>query len=163
VVFQRALFPHWILLFVEPIMLIAIIYGTIYMFMGAIVYNETCGWSQGVGGLTFLGIAVGIILGLVYAIWDNNTRYMNLFAANAVAPESRPPPAITGAVALLIGMFTFAWTYYLAIHWSVSIVLSAPFGFGCVLVILPIITYLIDAYTIYAASGSLHRRSSGRL
>ncbi|KAL3482709.1 MFS transporter [Aspergillus germanicus] len=158
-VFQRALFPPWIFLFVKPIVLIAslyiaIIYGTIYKFMGAmpIVYNETCGWSRGVDGLAFLGIAVGIILGLVYAVWDNNTRYVKLFAVNAVTPESRPPPAIIGAVALPDGMFTFAWTYYPAIHWSVSIVLSAPFGFGCVLVILPIITYLIDAYTIYAAS-----------
>jgi hypothetical protein len=49
-------------------------------------------------------------------------------------------------------MFAFAWTNYPRIHWSVSIILSAPFGFGCVLVILPIVNYLIDAYTIYAAS-----------
>ncbi|KAL2848400.1 putative MFS transporter [Aspergillus pseudoustus] len=158
-IFQRALFRPWVFLFVEPIVLIAslyvaIIYGTIYMFMGAmpIVYDETRGWSQGIGGLAFLGIAVGILLGLVYSIWDNNTRYMKLFAANAATPESRLPPAIIGAVALPIGMFAFAWTNYPAIHWSVSIVLSAPFGFGCVLVILPILTYLVDAYTIYAAS-----------
>jgi hypothetical protein len=49
-------------------------------------------------------------------------------------------------------MFAFAWTNYPSIHWAVSIVLSAPFGFGCVLVILPIVNYLIDAYTVYAAS-----------
>jgi hypothetical protein len=49
-------------------------------------------------------------------------------------------------------MFAFAWTNYPSIHWSVAIVLSAPFGFGCVLVILPMVNYLIDSYTIYAAS-----------
>jgi hypothetical protein len=158
-VFKRALFRPWIFLFLEPIVLIAsvymaIIYGTVYMFMGAmpIVYNEDRGWSVGIGGLAFLGIAVGIIFGLVYAIWDNNIRYMRLYAAKATTPESRLPPAIIGGVALPIGMFAFAWTNYPSIHWSVSIILSAPFGFGCVLVILPIMNYLIDTYTIYAAS-----------
>ncbi|KAL2786673.1 major facilitator superfamily domain-containing protein [Aspergillus keveii] len=164
-VFKRALFRPWIFLFLEPIVLIAslymaIIYGTVYMFMGAmpIVYNEQRGWSAGIGGLSFLGIMVGIILGLGYAIWDNNGRYTRLFkksmATTRLPPdaETRLPPAILGGIALPIGMFVFAWTNAPSIHWSVSIILSAPFGFGCVLVILPIMNYLIDSYTIYAAS-----------
>jgi hypothetical protein len=131
----------------------AIIYGTVYMFMGAmpIVYNEERGWSEGIGGLAFLGIAVGIITGLCYAIYDNK-RYTKLLLSKSATAESRLPPAIVGAVALPIGMFGFAWTTYPSIHWSVSIILSAPFGFGCVLVVLPIVNYLIDSYTIYAAS-----------
>lgn len=158
-VFQRALFRPWVFLFLEPIVLIAsvymaIIYGTVYMFMGAmpIVYNEDRGWSEGIGGLSFLGIAVGIVFGLIYAIWDNNTRYMKLVLAKSTTAESRLPPAIVGAVALPIGMFAFAWTNYPSMHWSVAIILSTPFGFGCVLVLLPIMNYLIDSYTIYAAS-----------
>ncbi|EGR52691.1 uncharacterized protein TRIREDRAFT_43701 [Trichoderma reesei QM6a] len=157
-VFGRALIRPWVLLFREPIVLIAslymaIIYGTVYMFLGAmpIVYNELRGWSPGFGGLAFLGMMVGIIIGLGYAIWDNNGRYMKLDPSKRTA-ESRLPPAIAGAVALPIGMFAFAWTNYPSIHWAVSIVLSAPFGFGVVLVILPIVNYLIDSYTVYAAS-----------
>lgn len=158
-VFNRALVRPWVLLFMEPIVLVAsiymaIIYGTVYLFMGAmpIVYNEYRGWSEGIGGLAFMGIAVGIVLGVVYAIYDNNRRYTSLFLSKTATAESRLPPAIVGAIALPVGMFAFAWTNYPSIHWSVSIVLSAPFGFGCVLVILPVINYLIDSYTIYAAS-----------
>lgn len=158
-VFQRALIRPWVLLFREPIVLVAslymaIIYGTVYMFMGAlpIVYNEDRGWSEGIGGLAFMGIAVGIVFGLVYAIWDNHGRYMKLFAAKLATAESRLPPAIVGGIVLPIGMFAFAWTNYPNIHWSASIILVAPFGFGCVLIILPIVNYLIDSYTIYAAS-----------
>ncbi|KAF4181852.1 hypothetical protein CNMCM8694_000788 [Aspergillus lentulus] len=158
-VFQRALIRPWVLLFREPIVLVAslymaIIYGTVYMFMSAmpIVYNEQRGWSEGIGGLAFMGIAVGIVIGLLYAIYDNNRRYTKLLLSKSATAESRLPPAIVGAVALPVGMFAFAWTNYPHIHWSVSIILSAPFGFGCVLVILPIVNYLIDAYTIYAAS-----------
>ncbi|KAE8440761.1 hypothetical protein EG329_006596 [Mollisiaceae sp. DMI_Dod_QoI] len=158
-VFKRALVRPWVLLFREPIVLVAslymaIIYGTVYMFMGAmpIVYNEDRGWNEGIGGLAFMGIAVGIILGLIYAIYDNNGRYTKLSLSKTATAESRLPPAIVGAIALPIGMFAFAWTNYPGIHWSISIILSSPFGFGCVLVILPIVNYLIDSYTIYAAS-----------
>ncbi|KAF5009890.1 hypothetical protein FDECE_3917 [Fusarium decemcellulare] len=157
-VFKRALIRPWVLLFQEPIVLVAslymaIIYGTVYMFMAAmpIVYNQGRGWSEGIGGLAFMGIAVGIVLGLAYAIYDNR-RYMKLFLSNKATAESRLPPAIVGAIALPIGMFAFAWTNYPSVHWSVSIILSAPFGFGCVLVILPMVNYLIDSYTIFAAS-----------
>ncbi|KAJ8104404.1 major facilitator superfamily domain, general substrate transporter [Lipomyces tetrasporus] len=145
-VFKRALFRPWVFLFMEPIVLVAslymaIIYGTVYMFMGAmpIVYNEDRGWSEGIGGLAFMGIAVGIILGLVYAIWDNNSRYMKLFVSKTVTAESRLPPAIVGALALPHPLVRQ--------HHPVR-----ALGFGCVLVILPMMNYLIDSYTIYAAS-----------
>ena len=158
-IFRRALLRPWVFLFREPIVFVAslymaIIYGTVYMFMAAmpIVYNEDRGWNEGIGGLAFLGIAVGIILGLVYPIYDNTTRYMKLSVSKTATAESRLPPAIVGAIALPVGMFAFAWTNYPSINWSVGIILSGPFGFGCVLVILPIINYLIDSYTIYAAS-----------
>ncbi|KAH8651118.1 putative MFS transporter [Xylariales sp. PMI_506] len=158
-VFKRALIRPWVFLFREPIVLVAsiytaIIYGTVYLFMGAmpIVYEEDRGWSEGIGGLAFMGIAVGIIIGVAYAVYDNEKRYMKLLIFKMATAESRLPPATIGAVALPLGMFAFAWTNFPSIHWSVGIILSAPFGIGCVLVLLPIINYLIDSYTIYAAS-----------
>lgn len=147
----------WILLFMEPIVLVAsiymaIIYGTIYMFMGAfpIVYESRRGWDQGIGGLAFLGLAVGMLLGLVYTIVDDKVRYNRL--GSSATPESRLPPATAGAIALPVGMFAFAWTNSPSMHWSASIILSTPFGFGSVLVFLSCLNYLIDSYTIYAAS-----------
>ncbi|KAL2150162.1 hypothetical protein VTH82DRAFT_7838 [Thermothelomyces myriococcoides] len=155
-VFATTLKRPWVLLFLEPIVLIAsiylsILYGTIYMFFGAfpIVYQENRGWDAGSGSLAFLGLAVGMLLGLLYTINDNK-RYNKL--GDTATPESRLPPAMIGAVALPIGMFAFAWTNYPSIHWSASIILAAPFGFGTVLVFISILVYLLDSYTIYAAS-----------
>jgi multidrug resistance protein len=155
-VFSKALKRPWLLLFGEPIVLIAsmymaILYGTIYMFMGAfpIVYEQARGWSAGNGGLAFLGLAVGMLVGMVYTIVDNN-RYKNL--GKTATPESRLPPCMVGAIALPVGMFAFAWTNSPSIHWSASIILSSPFGFGSVLVFMSCLNYLLDAYTIYAAS-----------
>lgn len=155
-VFSKTLRRPWVLLFREPIVLIAstymaILYGTIYMFMGAfpIVYQQDRGWNEGIGGLAFLGLAGGMLIGLAYTIIDNR-RYTKL--GKTAIPESRLPPGAIGAVALPIGMFGFAFTNYPSVHWSASIILSAPFGFGAVLVFLSCLNYLLDAYTIFAAS-----------
>ncbi len=158
--FKTALIRPWILLFREPIVLLisiymAIIYGTLYMLFGAfpIVFQQTRGWSEGIGGLSFLGVMVGMMIGVAYSIWDNR-RYIKCAkaAGGSAPPESRLVPAMPGAIAIPIGMFWFAWTNSPSIHWSVCIIGTAPFGFGMVLVFLSQMNYLIDSYTIYAAS-----------
>ena len=158
--FKKALLRPWALLFLEPIVLLisiymAILYGTLYMLFGAfpIVFQQGRGWSEGIGGLAFIGVAVGMIIGVSYCIWDNG-RYKRTQQKNGgeAPPEARLPPACVGALALPIGLFWFAWTNSPSIHWSVSIIATAPFGFGMVIVFLSCMNYLIDAYTIYAAS-----------
>lgn len=159
--FKTALSRPWILLFKEPIVFLlslymAIIYGTLYMLFAAfpIVYQEGRGWSQGIGGLAFMGVAVGMMLAVSYSIWDNK-RYIRAIEnspSGFAPPEARLPPALIGSVCMPIGMFWFAWTNYPSIHWIVSIIGTAPFGFGMVLVFLSVMNYLIDAYVIYAAS-----------
>ena len=162
--FKTALGRPWILLLREPIVLImtiymAIIYGTLYMMFGAfpIVYQEQRGWSQGIGGLTFIGVAIGFLAGTCYVIPDND-RFSKIEdkaianGAHAAPPEARLPPAITGSILLPLGLFWFAWTNFPSIHWSVSILAGIPFGAGMLLVFLSIMNYLIDSYTIYAAS-----------
>ena len=66
-VFKTALSRPWVLLFREPIVLLfsiymAIVYGILYMLFGAfpIVYQQNRGWSPGIGGLSFIGVAVGM-------------------------------------------------------------------------------------------------------
>jgi hypothetical protein len=67
-------------------------------------------------------------------------------------PELRLPMSLIGCVAIPIGLLWFAWTNSPSIHWLVSVAAQAPFGFGFVLVYISIQNYLVDAYTIYAAS-----------
>ncbi|KAL1844514.1 hypothetical protein VTK73DRAFT_2389 [Phialemonium thermophilum] len=157
---QTSLLRPWILLFREPIVLLlsiymAIIYGTLYLLFGAfpIVFQEYRGWNQGIGGLAFLGITVGMVLAVAYTI-PENLRYNRIAAESGgfAPPEARLPPAIVGSVALPIGLFWFAWTNSPSIHWMAPIAAGVPFGFGMVLVFLSIMNYLIDAYTIFAAS-----------
>ncbi|KAF2761513.1 MFS general substrate transporter [Pseudovirgaria hyperparasitica] len=159
-VMSTSLKRPWILLFKEPIVLLlsvymAIIYGTLYMLFGAFpqVYQLGRGWSQGISGLAFVGVAVGMLIAMVYNFYDNE-RYIQVVEAEGgfAPPEARLPPVIIGSFALPIGLFWFAWTNSPNIHWLVSIAAGVPFGFGMVLVFMSIMNYLIDAYTIFAAS-----------
>lgn len=94
-----------------------------------------------------------MLIAVSYSIYDN-ARYKKTAAAHggAAPPEARLPPVLIGSLALPIGLFWFAWTNSPSLHWSISIIGTAPFGFGMVLVFLGSMNYLIDAYTIYAAS-----------
>ncbi|KAK4174776.1 major facilitator superfamily domain-containing protein [Triangularia setosa] len=151
----------WVLLFKEPIVLLtsiylAIVYGTLYMLFAAfpIVYQLNRGWSPGVGGLAFVGVAVGMIFAVAYTMIDNKKRFMVILERNngVAPPEARLPPAIIGSILLPVGLFWFAWTNGPEVHWIVSITASAFFAAGLVAVFLSLLTYMIDSYTVFAAS-----------
>lgn len=159
-----ALSRPWILLIKEPIVLslsiyMAIVYGILYLMFAAfpIVFQEQRGWGEGVGALPFLSVAVGMLAAVAYTIPDNR-RYIKAEHAaiakggSGAAPEARLPPCIIGCVCIPIGLFIFAWTSSPDIPWIVCVLFTSLFGFGMVLVFLGIMNYLIDAYTIYAAS-----------
>lgn len=145
--FKTALSRPWILLFREPIVLLlsiylAIVYGTLYLMFAAypIVYQEARGWSEGIGGLPFLGILVGMIFAVVYIIFYDNRRYQKTTDRHGgyASPEARLPSAMVGGIALPVGLFWFAWTNYPTLPWQASVAAGIPFGFGMCLVFLAI-------------------------
>ncbi|POS70299.1 hypothetical protein DHEL01_v211309 [Diaporthe helianthi] len=161
---RTAITRPWALLF-EPIVTImsiymAIVYGTLYMMFGAFpfVYQQARGWSPGEGGLAFLGLLVGIAGALVIIIPYDKYWYGKVVARTpgheqmGAPPEARLPPGIVGSVLLPIGLFWFSWTNGPEIHWIVSILATIPFGAGMILIFFSLTQYLIDTYTIYAAS-----------
>ncbi|CAG8046785.1 unnamed protein product [Penicillium olsonii] len=159
-IFKIAISRPWILLFREPIVLLlsiylAIIYGILYLFFAAmpIVFDKGRGWSEGMTGLAFLGILIGILLSAV-ATFPMYYRYRRraLSTVGRVPPEARLLDTFVGAILLPLGLFWFAWTNSPSIHWIVPIAAGIPFGYGMITVFLPILNYLIDAYTIYSAS-----------
>lgn len=143
----------WKLLFREPIVFLvsiymAIVYGTLYMMFAAfpIIFQLEKGWSVGLSGLAFMGILVGMVFAIAYAMLDN-IRYTRIAKATEglVPPEARLPGAIVGSILLPIGLFWFAWTDGNNVHWVVPIVGSVFFATGLVLVFLSLLNYLIDA------------------
>ncbi|KAJ5180563.1 hypothetical protein N7492_003773 [Penicillium capsulatum] len=149
------------MLFLSPIVFllslyVGVIYGYVYLLFTTIssVFEEQYGFSQGAVGLAYLGIGVGSIFGLLF-LGTSSDRLLNFLAArnNGVKkPEYRLPPMIAGGVCIPISLFIYGWTAYYKTHWIVPIIGSAFLGLGMLLSFMTISTYLVDAYTIYAAS-----------
>ncbi|KAI1737569.1 MFS transporter [Xylaria scruposa] len=153
----------WILLFREPIVLLAslyvsIVYGTLYMFFAGfpLIFQVARGWDQGTAGLPFIGVAIGVFLATLAAGVDNK-RYVRLCAAaevegRVVGPEARLGTAMVGSLVLPIGLFLFAWTTYPWVHWIVPVIGATLFSCGLVMVFISLLSYLVDTYVVYAAS-----------
>jgi len=159
--FKTSLSRPWALLLTEPIVLLisiymAIVYGTLYMLFAAfpIVFQQVRGWSPGIGGLAFLGVLVGMLLGVLYVIVYDNPRYVKLVdkRGGRAPPETRLPASMLGSVLLIIGLAWFAATNGPSVHYVVPILAGVPFAMGMLLIFLPMMNYLIDSYTVYAAS-----------
>jgi len=162
----RSIYRPFLLLTLEPMCLnlclfSAILLGVLYLFFGAfnIVFMNNHSFELWQVGLSFLGIFVGMIVGLATDPWWHrnylrlvNQREKNGGEPGGAEPEYRLPPAIGGALLVPIGLFWFGWTSYSSIHWIVPIIGSAVFGMGILLVFSGIFTFLVDAYPVYAAS-----------
>ena len=67
-------------------------------------------------------------------------------------PEYRLPLLWPGAIMVPIGLLLYGWTAQYRVHWIVPILGTALLGAGMIGAFMPIGVYLVDAYTIYAAS-----------
>lgn len=79
---DRYLLRPFKMLLLEPILTLvtiymAFIYGMIYLFFESypIAFQEERGWNGGVGALPFLGITIGVIVGVTIITYTTNTRY----------------------------------------------------------------------------------------
>lgn len=117
----------------------AILLGILYLFFGAfpLVFSRSHGFNLWQVGLTFLGMGVGLVIGVLtdpvwHRIRGNLTRGLEAETGveGASEPEFRLPPAILGSVLVPAGIFMFGWTTYPSVHWIVPIIGSAIFGTG---------------------------------
>ncbi|KAL8828576.1 MAG: hypothetical protein Q9191_002513 [Dirinaria sp. TL-2023a] len=145
----------------EPILILmtlymSFIYGVIYLFFEAypIAFQEERGWNLGVGALPFLGLMLGVIVGVAIVVYTSQTRFKRKMIANGgkPIPEERLIPMILGAFLLPIGLFWFAWTSNPHVHWAPQVIAGIPIGAGIQMIFLQGMSYLIDVYLMYANS-----------
>ncbi|KAL8833998.1 MAG: hypothetical protein Q9170_003972 [Blastenia crenularia] len=152
--FKRAIVRPFKLLLFSPIVLalstfMAVVYGYLYLLFTTIteVFETTYHFSSGSVGLAFLGIGVGSLLGLlVFGIASDRIVKMKS-KKGEMKPEYRLPPMIPGAVIIPIGSEKH-------VHWIVPIIGTGFVGLGLLATFLCITTYLIDAFTLHAASAT---------
>ena len=110
-------------------------------------------FNTGEGGLVFLGIGIGVVLGTFIAILIDRMVYRKKTLKKQaqgdftpLLPEERLYAAMLGSCLLPIGLFWFAWTSRADIHWIVPVLGTIPFGIGNFLVFCSCVLYLIDTY-----------------
>lgn len=157
--FIRALIRPTKMLIFSPIVLLlsiymAVVYGYLYLLFTTLteVFEQRYHFSQGSVGLSFLGIGIGSMIGLVIfgALSDKTVKKMS--AKGEMKPEFRLPPLIPGSLIIPIGLFWYGWSADQGVHWIMPIIGTSFVGLGLLATFLPIQTYLVDAYHLHAAS-----------
>ncbi|KAH7311276.1 major facilitator superfamily domain-containing protein [Stachybotrys elegans] len=175
--FKRGIVRPAAMLRHSPIIIItafylAINYGFLYLFYTTFpsVFTGQYGFSTSIVGLSYLGQGIGSIIGLV-AFSLTSDKYMKKRAAaarvsagaepcsgsghsgsNAMKPEYRLPYLPAGALLVPVGLFIYGWAAHYRLHWIAPIIGTAISGVGIIVVYMAITLYLIDTFTIYAAS-----------
>ncbi|KIP12340.1 hypothetical protein PHLGIDRAFT_21131 [Phlebiopsis gigantea 11061_1 CR5-6] len=153
------------MLVTEPILLllslyIALIYGLLYAFFFSfpVVFGDDYHWNNGLVGLTFISVWIGLALAL--AVMPLLQRdYMKRADAKGgkAEPEDRLVGMMVGSIWVPISLFIFGWTSPPAVmpgggNWVGPVSSGIPFGFGMVVIYFSANAYIIDAFPGYVAS-----------
>jgi hypothetical protein len=125
------------MLVLSPIVLalsvfIALGYGYLYGLFTtfALVFETQYKFDSGAVGLTYLGIGVGSMIGLVGigAVSDKILRIKS--AHGEMKPEYRLLPMIVCSPLMSLGLFWYRWRAKERVFWLVPIVGTSVFGIG---------------------------------
>lgn len=119
-----------------------------------IAFQTERGWSPGIGGLSFVGIGVGVLLAIACEPLFRRVinRHRKDPATGLVPPEAMASVVCLGATLLAVGQLWFAWTCTPNVHWIVPILSGVPFGAGNACVFIYASNYIARSYGIYTAS-----------
>ncbi|KAI9744476.1 MAG: hypothetical protein M1818_002005 [Claussenomyces sp. TS43310] len=149
----NALYRPFLLLIREPIVLVfalylTVIYVILFTFLDGytFIFGETYGFSEGITGLAFLGIAVGLcgaslLTPLIYHLVKQDVRKIQESGGTHLPPEQ-------------YRSVYFGWVGppTAASRIGHSLVSTVFFGYGIICVFISSYQYIIDSYEMYAAS-----------
>ncbi|GAM86447.1 hypothetical protein ANO11243_044610 [Dothideomycetidae sp. 11243] len=160
----RALYRPFLMTIHEPIIMLVALYLTViyivlFTFLDGYTYifQDIHKTSQGVTGLCFVGIIVGlcgisILVPFIGRSAKRNLQVLKEQGKGHLPPEFQLKMAMIGSPAIPISLFWMAWTSDRNISiWS-PLAASSLFGFGILCVFVSCYQYIIDSYEIYAAS-----------
>jgi MFS family permease len=135
---------------------LAFAYGTLYLLFTTIptVFQQTYGWSVGITGLVYICLGVGNVSGWAVITATSDRGVVKRTRANngVFEPEMRLPLSIYFSFFLPVTFFWYGWSTYYRTHWIVPVLGLFPFSFGVIGIFLPLMTYLVDSFPVYAAS-----------
>ncbi|MCO5589834.1 hypothetical protein L7F22_043803 [Adiantum nelumboides] len=148
------------MLFTEPIVTVialyaSFIYALLYMSLEIVplIFTNLRGWGPVVSTLPFLAIFVGILAALAINL-GNAPFYSKAVdkAGGKPVPEARLPPMFLGTIFFCVGLFWIGWTADPKYSWVLPVFGLGFLGAGFNSSFQQCINFLVDSYTLYAAS-----------
>ncbi|KAJ7141168.1 major facilitator superfamily domain-containing protein [Mycena epipterygia] len=151
--------PFKLLLFERMALLLdiwnALLLGILYLMFQAfpIIFENGRHFNVQSTGLSFLGIALGMAIGLAtQPFWNRLSAREAAKHGGKAPPETLLIMGQVGGVLVPLSLYWFAFTTYPRVPWIVPIIASIPFGTGVFFVFTATFTYLVTAYRPIAAS-----------
>lgn len=134
----------------------AIVYGTMYLLFTTRpqVFEEKYGINTSNVGLTYLAMGLGQTMGVISFGLVSDKILKAMAKGSEMKPEYRLPPLLFGLTLLSIGLLWYGWPAQYAGAWIVPLLGQVLFGMGVITSFMPITTYVVDAFTPYAASAT---------
>jgi len=133
---------------------VAITYAYLYILFTtfSVVFRDQYGWHGGILGLSFLGLGVGSLIGQFTYIHFGNKVVTKHSRRGDFQPEHRLYMMTIGGFFIPVGLFIYGWTVQAHVHYMAPLVATGLIGFGLLMTFMPAISYLVDVFTVYAAS-----------
>ncbi|PSS29845.1 hypothetical protein PHLCEN_2v2660 [Hermanssonia centrifuga] len=161
-IFAKALVRPFKLFWFEPIAQLlgaymAFVYGLLYLFLTTIpgIFEGVYGERVGIAGLHYFALGVGLTGAsqINARFMDRIYMYYTKKNGGKGRPEYRLPSMVPGTIFLPMGLFITGWTAQARTHWIAPDIGIALVGAGTILNFQSIQTYVIDTFTLHAASG----------
>lgn len=132
----------------------AYVNGVVFLLLttAPVMFRVEYGFTSRDVGLAFIGFGIGNITGLASFTLTSDRVIQKRATQRRLRPEDRLLPALAALPILALGLLWYGWSAAAHTHWAVPIAGSAFIGTGNVLFFSAVIGYLIDSFTIYAAS-----------
>ncbi|KAF7970479.1 hypothetical protein HWV62_23837 [Athelia sp. TMB] len=159
--FARAILRPFALFAREPIVQLlgvymAFIYGLLYIFLTSMpaIFGDVYGQAPGIAGLHYLALGIGLsgASQINARLLDRVYKYFKEKNGGAGKPEYRLPSMLPGTICLPAGLLLAGWSVQYRVFWLVPDLGIALIGAGTILSFQSIQSYVIDAFTLHAAS-----------
>ncbi|KAH8102278.1 MFS polyamine transporter [Cristinia sonorae] len=160
-IMAKALLRPFALFIYEPIiqlfgLYLAFVYGVLYLFLTTIpsIFEDVYHEETGIAGLHYLSFGLGLMLGaqLNMRFLDRIYKYLKGKNDGVGRPEFRLPTMLPGVICLPIGLLISGWTARADVPWIAVDIGMFLIGVGIILNFQGIQTYVVDAFTLHAAS-----------
>ncbi|DAA76924.1 TPA_exp: Uncharacterized protein A8136_7153 [Trichophyton benhamiae CBS 112371] len=160
-ILQAIIRPMKLLIFSPIVLLLALYAGLVYGFFFLLfatfpsVFQNTYGFSSGTSGLAYLGLGIGMMIGLAVFSVVSDRVLVKKPGESMAKPEQRLIPMKWFGLATPIGCFIYGWAAHYHTHWTIPILGTVIMGFSSLFIMTPAQIYCVDAFGPQAAASAL--------